>query len=253
MIDKILGIIGVFKELPEAIGYSVYGPIEFSLPKELKEVIGQAPIKEIDTITSVYVQIDNFTNREITEIAILYNGKFHYTPNFSFERRDVQPISEHNAEDKTLLIRKLPPKESVRIEVFLDEDESFVVNSIMTKGRLVTKWMQKISDIYRYPKLALMSFFIICFLLLMFAIVGHSVYTTSLYNNNYRIINEAMSDWDGCTPTPFVNTIESEKLLKRKFQQQLKYEYLIYKLNKVNSFDELKIKDMVILCEPKNP
>jgi len=253
MIGNGLGIIGIFKELPEAVGYSVYGPVAFSLPKELKEVIGLSASKEIDTITSVYIQLDNFTNREITEISILYDGKFHYTPNVSFGRRDVRPIYEHNAEDKAFLITKLPPKESIHIEFFLDEDEFLAIDEVMTEGRLVTKWMQKVADMYRYPKLAIMSFFLFCFILLAFAGLGWSLYTTSSYNDNYRIVNEAMSDWDACVPTPFINTIESEKLLKRKFQQQSKYRYYIYKLNNVSSFEELKIKDMVILCEPKNP
>jgi hypothetical protein len=249
MIEKVLGLVGIFKELPEAVGYSVCGPVAFSFPKEIRDILGQSTSKEIDTVKKVYIHVDNFTNMDKFDVSILYRGKFHYTPGVYFERRDIQPVYENLLEEKSLLIKKLPAKESVYIEVFLDKEESFFIDDVMIQGKRITKWMNKIANMYRYPWHTLTMIGLFCFSLAILAGVSWVANKTELSKNNYRIVNEAMSSWGGCTPQIFKYSIETENILSRKFQQQAKYHRIIYQLNKVHSFKELKLKDTIILCE----
>ncbi|KPJ87345.1 MAG: hypothetical protein AMJ53_18295 [Gammaproteobacteria bacterium SG8_11] len=249
MIDKVLNVIGLFKELPEAIGYSIFGPLAFSLPKELQEAIGQSASKKIETVNVVYLKVDNFTNKEIRELSIMYGGSFSYTPNLNYERREIKPDHQQQEDKKVFLIKNIPPKDSVKIEIFLDQNETISIDNVLADGVLVTKWMQKIADIHRYPRFAIMYLA----MLVMLGFTGWTAYSNWTTTENYKIVNESMSDWEGCSPYPFENNIESEKLLKREFLQQQNYHWLIFKLNKVNSFEELKLKDTVILCKPTSP
>lgn len=251
MIEKILNMVSLFKLLPDPIGYSTYGPISFPLPKEIKDVLGESALNEIDNVTEFYITIDNFTNREVEEVNILYRGGFSYTPEAKFHRRDVEPSFIHDNTNKLLSIKKIPPRDSLSITVFLQANENIVVDSVLFEGNLVTKWMNKISDFYKFPKFAIFSFVAFFIILAMFIFVFLTTYKVWVDNEKVKPLNEIIASWDGCYPYQFKNSVDNEKLLKRRFEQQYKYRGIIFGLNKVNSFDELRLKDDVWLCEGK--
>ena len=65
-----------------------------------------------------------------------------------------------------------------------------------------------------------------------------------------QIMKDALSDFPMCQNEIFYNSAEKEKELERRFRQLGTVGITTLNINHVSSLDELKLKDIVILCVP---
>ncbi|NHQ80294.1 hypothetical protein HA051_01670 [Chromobacterium vaccinii] len=250
MFNQIKAALDIRKDIPDAVGYDSYGPIAFPLPLEIRDAIPEDVTTQIDSLTLLSVRIDNYSSKTQHNIRVLFSGDWEFAPRFSFHRRDIKVKSEIRSEDKEILILEIPPNESLSIEIF-NPSTGFNVEQVLLGDVAITKLMQKLAEAKRYPELAKFKF--VSFALGLLAVVAITLIALLTWNKftEHHKIEAANSGLLSCTPYVFENSVSHEAEIERKLKQAGPYlsGYIFY-LNKVDSLDELKLKDELILCDP---
>ncbi len=254
MFKELLSIFQIRKEIPDAVGYTTYGPVSFPIPEELISELDSPNFKTLRRITLLSLRIDNYSSKIQKNIRVLYSGGFSYSPKFEFNRRrSIQVKHKLIEEDKEVIVTELPPNESVFITIFNPFDD-FKIEQVLLGEYEITKLMQKIVEAKRDPGLArmqLMTLALIPAMIFGLLFVGYLVREDKLERT---FINSTYSNlgFEGCTPYLYNNPLGEEKALERKFKNTSQYwRRHIFLVNNVNSFGELKIKDTILWCEPK--
>lgn len=252
MLSTIQSILQLKKEVPDPIGYDTYGPISFPLPNEIQELLERNHINH-DFINITSIRVDNYSSKTQKEIRVLYTGDYHYQPVFKFHRREIPVKFEVLDDDKEFLIKEIPPNESVSIEIFNPSTEFEVVQALSGDSE-ITSVMQKLAEARRYPEIARMKLFAYTTSILAVVILSFAGYVIwSKVQESVRI-NEAYSGFASCSPSFMKNPPENEKMLERKFKRlDFYWQNYILSSNKVQSLEELLLKDELIWCEPKQP
>jgi hypothetical protein len=253
LFDQIKAVLDLRKEIPDAVGYDIYGPIVFPLPLEIRDAIPQSIIQQINNLTLLSVRIDNYSSKTQRCIRVLFSGDWAFAPRFSFHRRDVKVKSEIRIEDKEIVLLEIPPNESVSIEIF-NPSNGFSIEQVLLGDIEVTKLMQKLAEAKRYPKLARIKLF--TYVISLVTVV--TIFSVGLLTWNriseQRKIEAAHAGLLSCTPYIYANKTGNEAEVERKVQQAGPYlsGYIFY-LNKVTSLNELKLKDELLLCDSDKP
>lgn len=252
MFDQIKAIVDLRKDIPDAIGYDVSGPMRFPLPVELTETLPEDLFKRVSEISLLAVRVDNYSSQALRDVRVLFNGSWIFQPRVTFRRRDVRVQSEIRMDDKEIVIAELPPNESAYIEIFNPVD--FSVDQVLISGRAVTGTMQKLAEARRYPELARSMLAMYASVAVCAAALAAVAYVAWKKTSENRIIESAHAGFVSCSPYLFENGPAQDVILTRKFRQAgTLLEPYILAINKVHSLEELRIKDQVILCEPKDP
>ncbi len=249
MLSKLLTLIQLKKELPDAIGYDLFGPLSFPVPEELSSELSES----LKSITILTLRIDNFSSKVQKNVKILFSGSFKYNPSLNFQRRDITVKYNIDNENKELIITEIPPNETIIVE-FFNPTSAFEIEQLLVGENTITKLMQQLTEAKRYPSLTRLKFFISIMMIILVIPTAWLFYKIESRNQNNQIITNAFERVASCTPYVFDNPLENEKLLERKFKKLGKYwGNFVLSANKVTTFDELKIKDQVILCKPNQP
>lgn len=250
LLSTIQNVLQLKKEVPDAVGYDTYGPISFPIPKEFQDSLKDNHNK-LGFIILTSIRIDNYSSKVQKSIRVLYSGDFSYQPVFKFHRRDIAVKFEIISNEKELVIDEIPPNESVSIEIFYPSND-FEVVQVLSGDNEITSLMQKLAEARRYPELARMK--LIMYATLAVAATSIPVggyFTWNKMQENARI-EAAYSDFMSCSPSLMNNPPDNEKILERKFNNlDIYWQNYLLSSNKVHSLKELKLKDELIWCEPK--
>lgn len=249
MIDQALAAVQIFKELPDAVGYSTYGPIAFPLPEEISITSPASAGVSNNEVLLLGLNIYNQTSKVQENIRILFDGELELKPKLRLERRNIEPKFELFQDDKEIRIKSLPPNETLTISIFNPKD-NFRIHQVLVGDKEVTQLMQKLAEIKKYPTLARLQ--LLTLLLAFAAVVGASVAGIAFWKRwqEDKIISEATRGLASCNPYVFENPPENAKLIERKVSQLGVYKHFVLFANKVESTEQLKQKDQVILCQP---
>lgn len=252
MLSSIQSLLQLKKEVPDAVGYDTYGPISFPIPQEFQNSLKESH-DDLDFINLTSLRIDNYSSKTQKGIRILYSGDYLYTPTFGFQRRDISVSFELKNEEKEITINEIPPNESVWIQIFYPSDDFEVVQVLLGDSE-ITSLMQKLTEARRYPELARMKLFMYATVIIAAIALCFGGYAVWKSMQEKALLNAAYSDFASCTPAIMQNPIENEEILERKFQRLGVYwKNYILSSNKVDSFDQLKLKDQLVWCEPNKP
>ncbi|MBP2834726.1 hypothetical protein [Dickeya parazeae] len=254
MFDQILSLIKIRQELPDAIGYFLtQKDYIFTLPEEISESCGEELAEVLHHLSCTYLSIDNYTNRVQKSIRVLLAGSSEFTPRVLFRRRSNRVIHEILSEENEILIHEIPPNESVYI-LFYNPDAKFGIEQILVGDKTITPAMRKLAEAKRYPELFRMKFMsvLIFFITTIFVIGAISVVSYTLWDRHKidQVMKDVYSDFSVCQNEIFYNSAEKEKELERRFKQLGTDGKTTLIFNHVSSLDELKLKDIVILCVP---
>lgn len=254
MFDQILSLIKIRQELPDAIGYALTQKDHiFTLPEEISESCGEELAEVLHHLSCIYLSIDNYTNRVQKSIRVLLAGSSEFTPRVLFRRRSNRVIHEILSEENEILIHEIPPNESVYI-LFYNPDAKFGIEQILVGDKTITPAMRKLAEAKRYPELFRMKFMsvLMFFITTIFVIGAISVVSYTLWNRHKidQVMKDVYSDFSVCQNEIFYNSAEKEKELERRFKQLGTAGTTTLMFNHVSSLDELKLKDIVILCVP---
>ena len=252
LLSTIQSILQLRKEIPDPVGYDTYGPISFPLPHEIQELLEGNQIKS-DFINITSIRVDNYSSKTQKDIRVLYSGDYEYKPAFKFHRREIPVKFEVLESDKEFLIKEIPPNESVSIEIFNPSTEFELVQVLSGDGE-ITSVMQKLAEARRYPELARMKLFTHATVIFAIVAVAFTGYLTWSKLQESSRIEEAYSGFASCSPSLMKNPPENEKILERKFKRlDVYWQNYILSSNKVNSLEELGLKNELVWCEPKQP
>lgn len=249
MFDQLLSVVQLRKEIPDPVGYSVFGPFSFPVPVEIRAALPDPVSDVLRDITIIGFRIDNYSSKTQRNVRVLYSGSFSYSPAFSFHRRDVEVRAETKSEDKEIVLLEIPPNESVSIEFFNPTDQ-FGIEQVLIGDNEVTKTMQRLAEAKRFPRYTRLRLFVVLSVLVAIALTA-SVFSFAWEKKKERkLVSDAISGMFSCVPYVYFNSTDDEKTLERKFFQLGVLSGFVLSLNKVSSLEELKQKDHVILCEP---
>lgn len=253
MLQQLIAIVQLKKELPDAIGYDTSSQTGYpSIPVEISGSILDATVEEIYNLSSLNLHIDNFSSKTQKNVRILFSGEYQYSPKFAFHRRDVAVKYEVKGSDKEIVISEIPPNESVLVKLF-NPSQHFNIDQVLVGDNEVTKIMKKLAETKRYPEIARMKVFTLGVAALTIGVIVATGYITWNQIRDSKIINSAHAGFSSCSPYVFENPPEKERTLERKFNQLGVWGTFVLSLNKVSSLNELKLKDQVIFCEPNKP
>ncbi|MET4878411.1 hypothetical protein AB7160_00075 [Morganella morganii] len=254
MFNQILSLIKIHQELPDAIGYTLSQENHlFTLPKEVTDSCSEEVADVLNDLYCVYLRIDNYTNKVQKSIRVLLAGSSEFTPRVLFRRHRNRVTHEIQSEENEILIHEMPPNESIFI-IFYNPDAKFSVEQILVGDKTITPTMRKLAEAKRDPKLfrikfitGLMLFISIIVATGCFSVLGYTLWD---HHKTNQIMEDALSDFSMCQNEIFYNSTEKEKELERKFRQLGTAGTTTLAINHVSSLDELKLKDIVILCVP---
>jgi len=251
LLNSVLTFLNIKKEIPDAFGYDVFGPVSYPIPEEFKQLLEANEVFS-EGLDLCFVRIDNYSSKLQKDVRILYSGDFEYRPSLTFHRRDVSVRYSIAEEEKEIVIEEIPPNESISIEIF-NPTQDFQVDQILSGDHEITSLMQKLAEARRYPDLARMKLASVClmsFTTLVLIATGYLAWGKIAESNR---IEAAYSGFLSCTPSFVDNPPDYEKMLKRRFEQlDLIWQNNILSSNHVRTFDELKLKDEILWCEPNN-
>ncbi len=257
MINQIKAFFDLKKEIPDAVGYSKYGPVKFLLPIEFKNELPHISSEKLDGLTTSGITIYNYSSKTQKNIRVLYSGNFPYMPRARFLRRDIDPKFENKINDKELLILEIPPNDTININIF-NPDEKFKFEDVLIGENVVTTFMQALADRKKYPSSPWRKYlYMLLFFVFVFSgYLGYEIYRLHILNEDANFISDARKATeidDGkikCLPYVFLNNINNEKNLERKIEQiNPWFKQFIIKINKIKSLDELKNKNKIIFCD----
>ena len=241
------------KDIPDSICYEIYSDNHFTIPRELREFIRNS---EIYSLKSTLIRIDNYSLKSKKNIRVIYSGNWEFSPDISYRRREGVDVNYKIIDkDKEIIIDEILPNESVYIFLY-NTSSKFVIDQILFDDSEVTKTMQLLTEIKRYPELFKLKIytFILCLLSVVTLIMtGGSIYFIyDRYNMVERhqamiddIANSINSKFDGC----YIQVYETKKPSFEDAYNKNKWsEYETLKFNKVSNTDELKAKQEVVLC-----
>lgn len=254
MLDQILSMIKIRQELPDAIGYTLSQENHiFTLPEEVIESCSEELAEVLHDLSCIYLRIDNYTNRVQKSIRVLLAGSSEFTPRVLFRRHSNRVTHEILSEENEILIYEIPPNESIII-IFYNPDAEFSIEQILVSDKTITPTMRKLAEVKRDPGLFRFKFIVGLMLFICIIVVTGclSVLGYTLWNrhNTDQIMKDALSDFSMCQNEIFYNSTEKEKELERRFRQLGTAGTTTLTINHVSSLDELKLKDIVILCVP---
>ncbi|KHS75730.1 hypothetical protein H4F46_02410 [Pectobacterium brasiliense] len=254
MFDQILSLIKIRQELPDAIGYALTKENHiFMLPEEISESCGEELAEVLHHLSCTYLSIDNYTNRIQKSIRVLLAGSSEFTPRVLFRRRSNRVTHEILSEENEILVHEIPPNESIYI-IFYNPDTKFSIEQILVGDKMITPAMRKLAEAKRYPELIRMKFItvLMSFIVIISVIGSISMLSYTLWNRHKidQVMKDAFSDFSICQNEIFYNSAEKEKELERRFRQLGPVGTTTLTINHVSSLDELKLKDIVILCVP---
>lgn len=248
MLQSIQTIFMLKKEIPDAIGYDTVGPISFPLAKEIQE---SAQNNQLDYISLFSMTVYNFSAKVQKEIRILYSGDYEYQPIIKFSNREIMVRYEENQDNKELIIKEIPPNESISIEVFYPS-KHFKIIQVLIGDHEITTLMQKLVEAKRYPSLVyskMMMYILVLVFSIALAFLAFKIWET---RQAHQSIQDAYSGFESCRPSLLKNPPGHEQVLERNYKKLndvWKNHVLI--LNKVVSLEALKLKDEIVWCDPK--
>lgn len=255
-IIKLIPILNAFrKEIPDCIGYEIYHKTFFTLPKELQQYIVDDN-QEIHNLNKIIVSIDNYSLKSKKNIRVIYSGKWLFTPDIKYRRRENTKVKYKILDDeKEIVIDEILPNESVYV-ILYNTSSDFEIEQILFDDSDITKTMQLLAEIKRDPELAKIKIYnilaiVLLVMMTLIAITG----MTWIYMKSSKIarhqalidntVNEIYKNFSGC----YISVYETkdpkfdEIYVKNRWNSN---ETLL--LNHVQSISELKRKPEVILC-----
>jgi hypothetical protein len=244
VIDQIVALNALRKELPDAIGWTTLGPYLFHAPAEM--VDGE------NHYVCTHIAIYNESNTTLTNVKVLYRGNFEFTPRVAYSRHEAAVKWQHNSEDKELILTDIPPNETVEISIY--NPLEFEVAQVLVHGKKITDFMTRRALAKAYPMplrwriaLPLMITFALCLL----SYVSWQTYNIVKSNSDYELLSTVPKGFPSCHPYVFDNPPDGsgEKKLERFLKQQSPWLHFILAMNNVTDTDELRLKDRVVLCK----
>lgn len=250
MFDQIHALLGIKKEIPDAVGYDTYGPVIFPIPKEVSDLLPGTVIQMLEGIAVCGLHVDNYSEKIQKNVKVLYSGKFEYAPKIAFRRRDVAVKYEVSLEDKKIEIFEIPPNESVDIE-FFNPGKEFGIDRVIVGDTQITKLMQKLAEAKRYPGRMRSELLLWLFVFLVFSFSVGAIFYAWKKTKEMNDVNSFFPNSSGCHPYIYENIIGHEaKLVRKVMQYPSSWRPIIFSLNKVQGLESLKLKDKVLLCDP---
>ncbi len=250
MIDKVLALLQLKKELPDAVGFQTLGPVVFTLPEELRDKLPLSYREDFVDIKTSYLVIDNFSKKVQKNIRIIYSGDIGLTPDIEYQNRGTNVDFEHKPDAQEIHINEILPEESIVVSI-TNSDSEFCVERILISGEMITSTMNKLANAKRYPPLI----WAYTLTTLVAAATVLTVYNTYKTTEENRLIAERMNlfyknlGYSACQPEIFYNEIGQERELERIFNQLDDVDQsntLIF--NSVDSYEELKYLDEIVFC-----
>ncbi|WP_405122311.1 hypothetical protein ACI514_21150 [Pseudomonas sp. M20] len=248
MIDQIAALNSLRKDLPDAIGWTTMGPYLYHAPAEM--VSGET------RYTCTQIALYNESDSTLADVKLLYRGNFEFVPLITYSRHEAAVKWEHNAADKELVLKQVPPNEEVDISIYNPRD--FEVVQVLVNGRKITDFMTRRALAKAYPTpLRWRIAFPVLGILVLGALSYTSWRTYSMvksnmdYERDYSLLSTVPNGFSGCHPYVFDNppNDSSEKQLERLLKQQNQWMDFILAMNKVSLPEELHLKDRVVLCK----
>ena len=250
MLDQVKALLDLKKEIPDAVGYEMDGPDFYPLPSEILATLPTSTSTEIEGMIVRTLRIDNFSSKKQHNIKILFSGSWSYAPRINFMRRSsVQVKYDIFSNDKEILLHEVPPNETVFIH-FFNTKERFKIDQVLIGDNAISKTMQRLANAKRSPELVKLTRFLWVFALMMAAVLLLSFYGIWKKYSDNKIIEDASAGHLSCSSYVYDNSSFDVNALKQKYQKagQIFQSYVL-SVNKVKSFDELQLKEKVILCD----
>ncbi|MCQ3033671.1 hypothetical protein NLO88_23730 [Pseudomonas syringae] len=251
MLEQILTVVQLRKEIPDAVGYDTSGPVIFPVPQEIVNQLPGSAVQLLKGLSVFVLYIDNYSTKVQRELKILYSGGFEYTPKISYRRRNVDVKYRLNPTDKQIDIVEIPPNESVVLEFFYPSS-NFKVEQVLIGDNQVTKLMQKLAEAKRFPditRIKVLTNLFMIFALIAVASVGYLVWNSLSERRELEALLPKMS---GCSTMLYDNRREDPLRYKEGFSSLSPYwKSFVLSLNDVQSEAELKLKSKIVLCDVK--
>lgn len=246
MLEQIQAITALYKELPDAIGWSSHGPFLHYAPKELVN----SEYRYLLSSIAVYNQTDS----TLAEVRILYKGDFGFSPHVEYSRHDAPVNWSHNVQGKELIAHDIIPREIVELSIYNPTPE-FEVMQVIVDGKRITELMTRRALARAYPSPLWMRLLLPLFGLLglaTFGFIGWAVYTSHAQQKNNDLLSAMLKQLPACQFKVFENPPDGsrEKELDRLLKQQEDWLPHILAANKERSVERLRLRNPVILCEP---
>ena len=201
MFNQIKALVDLTKEVPDAVGYEIYGPWDFSLPAEIDTSLSQATSERLESLSQLFVEVANYTHKVQKDLRLQYRGNFGFKPQVSFRRREVPVKAELDYENKEIRIAEIPPNESVHVTVFNPSD-GFSLEQVLIGDRAVTNAMRKLaarrSPAARKYRVILALVYSVL-LVAVVAVCGLLFFTWRQVQDNQKIA-AASAGFESCSP-----------------------------------------------------
>ncbi|AZD33662.1 hypothetical protein C4K22_0900 [Pseudomonas chlororaphis subsp. aurantiaca] len=199
-----------------------------------------------------HIAIYNESDTTLTDVRLLYCGNFTFTPRITYSRHEAAVKWQHNAEDKELLLRGIPPNETVDISIYNPQD--FEVVQVLVHGKKITDFMTRRALAKAFPtplrwRIALTLMCVFGFSVLSYT--SWQTYNMVKSNSDYELLSSIPKGFSGCQPYVYDNPPDGsgEKQLERLIKQESRWLNFILAMNNAEDTNELHIKDRVVLCK----
>ncbi len=246
-LDYLVAILKLKRELPEAISYDV-SENYIVLPNEILSSLDVKLKSNFLTITRLL--IDNYTDNLKKDIKILYQGEIEYQPLLFFKNRNVQVVYTLDEKYQEIYIESIPPKESIIIFMYSKQyQEKIEVKQVLIGDSCITENMRKMLLLKKDPwqyKYILFAIISVVFCVCSIIFTGYMIWNRHSENSK---IEKIYAEFQSCE-NKIVNYTDPS--ISRSFKQMnLQWQQFNLSINKVGSFDELMLKDEILLCIPK--
>jgi hypothetical protein len=250
-LDKIFSAISyafsVRKNLPDAIGYEMSDPQVFPLPELASKCLENSGI-HLKKCIVISFHFYNQSEKIQKDVRILLNGKCQFDPAMRLGDTGIAELIENKNGSSEIRVNEVYPGQSIYIQ-FFNPDLSFRLAQVLVNEREVTPLMQNLARALRYPQEELFRYLpavTVAVAILFFGALGYFYYLKISENN---FISNVLANKSPCAFIKFHNSVGQDALLERRFRQQSALvQELILSFNNVSSFDELKVKDDLLLC-----
>lgn len=235
---------------PPAVGYRTFGPVKYSLPREiLTDEFSEKRNGALDLVLFTII-VDNLSSASCRNVRILYSGDCEYDERLEFKRREVGVKYGVDRNNKEILIDEVPPNETVAVE-FFNPDRWFSIEQVLIGDLEITDSMKKLAEERRYPSLYWTKLAVTAVMAITVVAVLMVTGVVWKKNRDSEVISAVTGGTGGCVPTVIYDVDENKEDVRKRFSVLMyPFDRMVLGMNKVSSLGELVEKKVVVMCEP---
>ncbi|MEJ6475957.1 hypothetical protein [Pseudoalteromonas piscicida] len=253
MIGSLLTLIQLKKEVPDSVGFIDYGAMTTPYPKEVFEHLKSTGFKCQKTCFCTHMlEVFNDSTKIQRNIKVLYSGGFLLSPRLKFGRRETSVDFEIKDVSKEILIKEIPPKETIYIDIY-EPTKKFSIYQVLVGDHQLTPWKNRVAE-FRRSYLTLKGFIFFVFLITFFSLSTYVLIedTVAALDRKKKIGLLKKNGFTKC----FIDFKEKQQNTDKQLNLEKRYSLLsteqkgtILYVNGAKSLQDLKDGEVLIWCD----